>query len=149
MVITPLPRRNSVMLRGDRDLPISTRLPGQDWGDGTRTMALIDNSARQRRGTRDLRRHPQDLRCRLSKQFLAALASDPAILKRTSYGCGLGQRLPSYRRLRWDDRLARTRLMDGGFPADLAVHWAWVPITVKSAASISAPRRGLRAGPPG
>jgi hypothetical protein len=45
MVITPLPRRNSVMSRGDRDLAISTRLPGQDWGDGTRTMALIDNNA--------------------------------------------------------------------------------------------------------
>ena len=43
-------------------------------------MALIDNSARQRRGTRDLRRHRQDLWCRLSKQFLAALASDPALL---------------------------------------------------------------------
>jgi hypothetical protein len=120
MVITHLPRRNSVMLRNDRDLPTSTRLPGQDWGDGTRTMALIDNSARQRRGTRDLRRHPQDLRCRLSKQFLAVLASDPAILKRTSYGCGLGRRLPGYRRasggtslLNRDDRLDTSNPFDG------------------------------------
>ena len=43
------------MSRGDRDLAVPARPPGQNWDDAT-MMALIDSNATRAGGTRDLRR---------------------------------------------------------------------------------------------
>jgi hypothetical protein len=80
-------------------------------------MALIDSNAARAGGTRDLRRSRKTRGIDWINNFWSALANHPVTLTRTLRGFGLSRRLPSYRRLRWDqpidDRLDTSNPFDG------------------------------------
>jgi hypothetical protein len=96
------------MSRGDRDRQYPLGCPGR-MGDDATMMALIDNSAASAEvrpiydGTRKTRGADWII------DFWRALATAPAMLKRSSCGCGSGRRLPSYRRFRWDQPIEPRR----------------------------------------
>jgi hypothetical protein len=80
-------------------------------------MALIDSNAARAGGTRDLRRSRKTRGIDLDQLLLIGARQPPGDANAHLCGFGLSRRLPSYRRLRWDqlidDRLDTSNPFDG------------------------------------